>query len=153
VAKKNLSPGQRSALGFAVLAAGLGVLALGFHLLEPKADKLAAGEFAFLPVGATIAFGGALLALPQSLPRARSLVAALMLTALALTADWVAFGPGDSGLRNGFSLSSAHGPMQTGHMLGRVLFGVGAVLADLLALWAWVRFLVSLGGSVAASRR
>jgi hypothetical protein len=43
--------------------------------------------------------------------------------------------------------------MQTGHMLGRILFGIAAVLADLLALWAWVRFLVSVGGGVAASRR
>lgn len=154
MAKKKLSAGQRSALGFAVLAAGLGVVALGLHLLEPKADRLAAGEFVLLPVGATIALGGALAVLPQSFTRIRSLVAALMITALAVAASWIAFGPGDSGLRNGFSLSAAHGPMQTGHMLGRVLFGIGAVLADLLALWAWVRFLVSLGGAAAtASRR
>jgi hypothetical protein len=152
VAKKKLPQGERSALGVAVLAMGFGVVALGLHLLEPKVDKFVAGEFALLPVGATIAFGGALLAMPQSLTRTRSLVAALMITALAVAASWVAFGPGDSGLRHGFSLSAAHGPMQTGHMLGRVLFGIGAVLADLLALWAWVRFLVSLGG-VAASRR
>lgn len=154
MAKKKLSAGQRSALGFGVLVVGLAVVALGLHLLEPKADKFAAGEFFLLPVGGTIAFGGALLVLPQSFTRMRSLVAALMITALAVAASWIAFGPGDSGLRNGFSLSAAHGPMQTGHMLGRVLFGIGAVLADLLALWAWVRFLVSLGGTAAtASRR
>jgi hypothetical protein len=34
-------------------------------------------------------------------------------------------------------------------MLSRFLFGIGAVLADLLALWAWVRFFVALGGSSA----
>jgi hypothetical protein len=153
VAKKKVSAGERFALGFVVLAVGLGVIALGLHLLELKADKFVAGEFALLPVGATVAFGGALLAMPQSLARTRSLVAALMITALAVGASWVAFGPGDSGLRHGFSLSAAHGPMQTGHMLGRILFGIAAVLADLLALWAWVRFLVSLGGGVAASRR
>jgi hypothetical protein len=153
VAKKKVSPGQRSALGLAVFAVGLGVVALGLHFLEPKPDKFAAGEFALLPVGVTIAFGGALLALPQGLARTRSLVAALMITALAVAASWIAFGPGDSGLRNGFSLSAARGPMQTGHMLGRILFGIAAVLADLLAFWAWVRFAVSLGGGVAPSRR
>jgi len=154
VAKKKLSSGQSSALGFAVLVVGLGVVALGLHLLEPKADKFAAGEFALLPVGLTIAFGGTLLALPQSLGRTRSLLAALMITALAAAANWIVFGPGDSGLRNGFSLSGVHSPMQTSHMLGRILFGIAAVLADLLALWAWVRFLVSLGGAAAtASRR
>ena len=154
MAKKRLAAGQRSALGVAVLAAGLGVVALGLHFLEPKTDRFAAGEFALLPVGATIAFGGALLALPQSLARMRSLVAALMMSSLAMAATWVAFGPGDSGLRNGVSLSAARGPMQTGHMLGRVLFGIGAVLADLLAFWSWVRFLVSLGRTAAtASKR
>lgn len=154
MANKKHSAGQRAALGFAVLVVGLGVVALGLHLLEPKADRFAAGEFALLPVGATVAFGGALLTLPQSLGRTRSLVAALMITALAVAANWIAFGPGDSGLRNGFSLSGIHSPMQTGHMLGRILFGIAAVLADLLALWSWVRFLVSLGGAAAtASRR
>ena len=153
MAKKKASAGQHSALGFAVFAIGLGVAALGLHLLELKPDRLAAGEFALLPVGATIAFGGALLALPQNLARTRALVAALMITALAVAASWIAFGPGDSGLRNGFSLSAARGPMQTGHMIGRILFGIAAVLADLLAFWAWVRFAVSLGGGVATSRR
>ena len=153
MAKKNLSPGQRVAIGLAVMVLGLGVVALGLHLLEPKADKWAAGEFAALPVGTTVALGGALLTLPQNLGRTRSLVAALMLTALALAVSWIAFGPGDSGLRNGFSLSQARGPLQTGHMLGRILFGIGAVLADLLALWAWVRFAVSLGGAAATVPR
>jgi len=153
IAKKDLSPGQRVAIGLAVFAMGLGVVALGLHLLEPKADKFAAGEFAALPVGMTFAFGGALLALPRSFARMRALMAALMITALALTVSWIAFGPSDSGLRTGFSLSTANGPMQTGHMLGRVLFGIGAVLADLLASWAWVRFFVALGGGAASRAR
>jgi len=149
--KKDLSPSQRVAIGLAVIVMGIGVVALGVDGLANKADKLAAGEFAALPAGMVLAFGGALLALPRSFVRMRALIAALMITALALTADWIAFGPGESSLRSGFSLSTVRGPLQTGHMLGRVLFGIGAVLADLLALWAWVRFLVALG-STAASR-
>ena len=86
------------------------------------------------------AFCGALFALPGNFVRTRALIAALMITALALSADWIAFGPGDSGVRNGFSLHNVRGPLQTSQMLGRLLFGVGAALADLLALWAWVRF-------------
>jgi len=141
VDKKSLSPGQRVAIGLAVCAVGIGVVALGVHQVWPKANKFAAWEFAALPVGMAFAFGGALFALPGSFVRARALIAALMITALALSADWVAFGPGDSGVRNGFSLHNVRGPLQTSQMLGRLLFGVGAVLADLLALWAWVRFL------------
>lgn len=151
--KKDSSPGQRIAIGLAVIAMGIGVVALGVDALANKTDKLAAGEFAALPVGMTFAFGGALLALPRSFVRMRALIAALMITALALTADWIAFGPGESSLASGFSLSTVRGPLQTGHMLGRVLFGIGAVLADLLALWAWVRFFVTFGSAAATRAR
>jgi hypothetical protein len=141
VAEKSASPGQRVAIGIAVCAVGVGVVALGVYQLGPKANVFAAWEFAALPVGMAFAFGGAFLALPRSFVRTRALIAALMVTALALTADWIAFGPGDSGVRRGFSLNNVRGPLQTSQMLGRLLFGVGAVLADLLALWAWVQFL------------
>ncbi len=141
MAEKSASPGKRVAIGIAVCAVGVGVVALGVYQLGPKANVLAAWEFAALPVGMAFAFGGAFLALPRSFVRTRALIAALMVTALALTADWIAFGPGDSGVRRGFSLNNVRGPLQTSQMLGRLLFGVGAVLADLLALWAWVQFL------------
>ena len=141
MAEKSLSPGKRVAIGIVVCAVGVGVVALGVYQLGPKANVFAAWEFAALPVGMAFAFGGAFLALPRSFVRTRALIAALMVTALALTADWIAFGPGDSGVRRGFSLNNVRGPLQTSQMLGRLLFGVGAVLADLLALWAWVQFL------------
>jgi hypothetical protein len=76
-----------------------------------------------------------------------------MITALALTADWIAFGPGDSGVRKGFSLNHVRGPLQTSQILGRLLFAVGAVLADLLAFWAWVRFFRTPGGGAATRTR
>jgi len=147
VAKKGLSPGLRVAIGLAVCAMGIGVVALGVHQLGPKADKFAAGEFAALPVGMTFALVGALLALPRSVVRTRALIAALMVSALALTADWIAFGPGERGITGGLGK-----PLQTSLMIGRVLFKVGAVLADLMALWAWVRFFRTLGGGGAATR-
>jgi len=153
VDKKNPSPGTRIALGVAVCAMGMSVVALCVYQLAPKANVLAAWEFAALPVGMAFAFGGALFALPGSFVRARALTAALMITALALSADWIAFGPGESGVRNGFSLHNVRGPLQTSQMLGRLLFGVGAVLADVMALWAWVRFLRAPGRSAASRGR
>jgi hypothetical protein len=153
VAEESLSPGKRVAIGIAVCAAGVGAVALGVHQLGPKANVFAAWEFAALPVGMAFAFGGAFLALPRSFVRARALIAALMVTALALTADWIAFGPGDSGVRRGFSLNNVRGPLQTSQMLGRLLFGIGAVLADLLALWAWVRFFRAPAGGAATRAR
>jgi hypothetical protein len=153
VASQSLSPGKRVAVGLAVCAVGIGVVALGVYQLGPKANKFAAWEFVALPVGMTFAFGGAFFALPRSFVRTRALIAALMVTALALTADWIAFGPGDSGVRRGFSLNNVRGPLQTSQMLGRALFGVGAVLADLLAFWAWVRFFRAPSGAAAARAR
>jgi hypothetical protein len=153
VAEKSLSPGKRIAIGLAVCAVGMGGVALGVYQLGPKANVFAAWEFAALPVGMAFAFGGALFALPESFVRTRALIAALMITALALTADWIAFGPGDSGVRKGFSLNHVRGPLQTSQMLGRLLFGVGAVLADLLALWAWVRVFRAPGGGAATRAR
>jgi uncharacterized membrane protein YidH (DUF202 family) len=140
VAKKSLSPASRVAIGLAVFAMGIGVIALGVHQLWPKANKLAAGEFAALPLGMTFAFFGVLLALPPSVARTRVLIAALMVSALALTADWIAFGPGELGFRSGLSFSKVRGPLQIARIIGRILFVIGAVLANLLALWAWVRF-------------
>ncbi len=148
VAKKGLSPGLRTAIGVAVCAVGLGIVALGVHELGPKADKFAAGEFAALPVGMTFAFVGALLALPRSVVRTRALIGALMISALALTADWIAFGPGGPSITGNLGR-----PLQTSLMISRILFRVAAVLADLMALWAWVRFFLVFRGGAATRAR
>ena len=152
MAKKSLSAGKRVAIGLAVCAVGFGVVALGVNF-GPKAGKFAAGEFAALPVGMVIAFGGVMIALPKRFARARALLAALMVTVLALTADWIAFGPGELSSGSGLSFHKIPGPVQIGKMIGRVLFGIGAVLANLLALWAWVRFLLALSGGAATRAR
>jgi hypothetical protein len=43
--------------------------------------------------------------------------------------------------------------LQIAKVIGRILFGIGAVLANLLALWAWVRFLLASGGGAATRAR
>ena len=125
--KKSLSPGKRVAIGIVVCAAGVGVVALGVYQLGPKANVFAAWEFAALPVGMTVAFVGALLALPRSVVRTRALIGALMISALALTADWIAFGPGGPNITGNLGR-----PLQTSLMISRILFRVMAVLVDLM---------------------
>ena len=148
LAKKPLRPGLRIAIGIAVCAIGLGVVALGVHQLGPKPDKFAAGEFAALPVGMTLAFIGALLALPLSAVRTRALIGALMISALALTADWIAFGPGGPSITGNLGK-----PLQASLVISRILFRVAAVLVDLMALWAWVRFFLVFRGGAATRAR
>ena len=146
--EKRLRPGLRIAIGIAVCAIGLGVVALGVHELGPKPDKFAAGEFAALPVGMTLAFIGALLALPLSAVRTRALIGALMISALALTADWIAFGPGGPSITGNLGK-----PLQASLVISRILFRVAAVLVDLMALWAWVRFFLVFRGGAATRAR
>jgi hypothetical protein len=99
------------------------------------------------------AFGGAILALPKRFSRTHALIAALMVTALALTGDWAAFGPGELAFRNGLSFGKVSGALQTAQSIGRILFGIGAALANFLALWAWVRFFLAFSGGAATRAR
>jgi hypothetical protein len=148
VVEKRLRPGLRIAIGIAVCAMGMSVVVLSVYQLALKANKFAAGEFAALPVGMTVAFVGALLALPLSAVRTRALIGALMISALALTADWIAFGPGGPSITGNLGK-----PLQTSLMISRILFRVAAVLADLMALWAWVRFFLVFRGGAATRAR
>jgi hypothetical protein len=43
--------------------------------------------------------------------------------------------------------------LQIARIIGRILFVIGAVLANLLALWAWVRFFLASGGRAATRAR
>src|SRR5437879_13773703 len=120
---------------------GMSVVVLCVYQLALKANVLAAWEFAALPVGMAFAFGGALFALPGSFVRARALTAALMITALALSADWVAFGPGDEGVRDGCCLHNLPGPLLTRHTPGRLDSDFGARPGNRLHFDAWIRSL------------
>jgi hypothetical protein len=130
MAKKS-RPGQ-VAIGIIVIAAGLCVAALAAgHLVSPP-EKAVLDPLVGLGAGFAFVFGGAITVVPERRGRARAWFAALMLTAIALLFDWVAFGPGEHHARGGA------GP-QLREMSRQALFASGAVLFDLMALWAWFR--------------
>ncbi len=144
--KQDLSPGGRVAVGLAMTALGLGIVVLGVDYLVQDPRKLASGEVATLPAGVAFAAGGAMLALPERLMRTRALVGALLITAFALAGDWIAFGPGERQFSGGFSSGPVAVHLSPGATLGRVVFGIGAVILDLLTLLVWVRLLRKLLG-------
>ena len=144
--KQDLSPGGRVAIGLAMTAMGLGIVALGVVYLVQDPRKLVSGEVAALPAGVAFAAGGAMLALPERLVRTRALVGALLITAFALTGDWIAFGPGERQFSGGFSSGPVAVHLSPGETLGRVVFGIGAVIMDVLAVLVWVRLLRKLLG-------
>jgi hypothetical protein len=146
VGKQDLSPGGRIAIGIALTAMGLAIVVLGVGYLVQDPRKLASGEVAALPVGVVFAAGGAMLALPERFVRTRALVGALLITAFALTFDWIAFGPGERQFRGGISSGPVVVHMNPGETPGRVVFGIGAVMMDLVAVLVWVRLLRKLFG-------
>jgi hypothetical protein len=136
--RKDLSPGARIAIGVGMLALGLVVAARGVQVLLTDSHKLASEGLAVIPLGMVLAFGGVLLAVPPKFARLRAVAAALLVTAFALTADWIAFGPGEREFRAGASSGAVAVSGRVGEMLGRSVFGVAAVLMDVLAVLMWV---------------
>jgi hypothetical protein len=140
VASRNeLSPGARIAIGAAMLALGIAVTAVGAQTLLADPEGLSSEGLVGVPIGMVFAFGGLLLAVPPRYARLRAAAAAVLVTAMALTADWVAFGPGERrfGAHVGAGIVGVHG--RASETLGRTVFGVGAVILDLFAVLLWVR--------------
>jgi hypothetical protein len=136
VAKDDLSPGGRAAIGIAMAALGLGILALAAYRLAAEPEHWATGEVAALPIGLVFATGGLLIAVPERYSLARSIMGALMVTGFALACDWVAFGPGERHFGGGLSAGIVSVPVRS-DALGRIVFGVFGVIFDVIAALAW----------------
>src|SRR5262245_6353960 len=136
--RSELSPGARAAIGAAMLALGIGVVAIGAQTLLADPKGLSSEGLVGIPIGMVFAFGGLLLAVPPEYAKLRAVAAAILVTAFALTADWVAFGPGERrfGGTVAVGVVGVHG--SPGETFGRTVFGVGAVILDCLAVWIWV---------------
>jgi len=118
-------------VGLLVIALGLGVAAIAvMHLLSPP-SKAVLDPIVVLIAGFAFAFGGAILLFPERRGRTRASFGALMITSVAILFDWVAFGPGEHHAKGGV----AHLREMSRH----VLLASGAVLFNLMALWAWFR--------------
>ena len=126
--------GQGGNLAFGLLFAAMGLMVTGFVIYGAvHADPLTADNLMGLPAGLMFVFAGILIGLPPQYAKWRNLLTALLITCFALTFDWVAFGPGErkfSGSIGGFGFIP-------GELLGRTVFGVFAVILDILAIAMW----------------
>jgi len=128
---KPLSRRGQVTVGLLVIALGFGVAAIAaIHLIMPP-GKAVLDPVVVLIAGFAFAFGGAILVVPERRGRTRASFGALMITSVALLFDWVAFGPGEHHAKGGV----AHLREMSRH----VLLASGAVLFNLMALWAWFR--------------
>jgi hypothetical protein len=126
--------GGRLAIGLATLV--LGLLIAGASIYRTMhADPFKAENLMGAPFGLVFMFAGIMVSLPPGSGKWRDMLAALLLTCMALIFDWVAFGPGErqfTGSVNGFGYVPSE-------LSGRVAFGIAAIIFDIFAIRMWVQ--------------
>jgi hypothetical protein len=142
-ATRPLSPRSKIYVGAACAAMGLMVLAIGTHSAL-DARHATPDDFMYAPAALAFVFAGVLLALPPERAAMTRVFGALLITCFAVTFDWVAFGPGERHFAGGLSLGGAGIGARPGELLGRAMFGLGAVIFDIVAVVLWVRLLRAL---------
>lgn len=125
-------------IGFAFVVAGLPPLALALGWLTVPSENLPVPLWAMGCGGAVLAFAGMSLLIPESLSRARGLLAALSISALATLFDWVAVGRVHGGWR--FMLDSLMNSLALRQNAAHDVVVLFAVLLTLLALWGWIHW-------------
>ena len=136
MAAKPLSRRGQFTIGVLVVAAGLCVVALAANYVGKSTGRF--DPVVGLIAGLALAFAGAILVVPERQGRTRAWFGALMITAIALLFDWLAFGPSEP--RDTATLGNgAAARVHFWQVPGRVLIASGAVLFNLMALWAWLR--------------
>ena len=120
---------------------GLVVLAIGTHAALNAPHAPVADDFMFAPAALAFVFAGVLLALPPERAALTQVFGALLITSFAVTLDWVAFGSGERHFSGGISLGGLGIGGRPGELFGRVVFGAGAVVFDIVAVVLWARLL------------
>jgi hypothetical protein len=137
MAAKSPSRRKQIAAGLLAMAAGLGVAALAASHLGKPTGRL--DPVVGLITGFALAFAGAILVVPERRKGLRAWAGALMITFIALLLDWIALAPGEHRVATGVSNAAVR--THFWEVPGRVLLFSGAVLFNLMALWAWLRAL------------
>ena len=137
----SLSARGRLGMGLGVAALGVLIAGLGVHSALRATHPLTSEDFIGAFAALIFVFGGALLALPPERAGLQRLLGALLVTSFALTLDWVAFGPGPRRFGGGISSGLIGIGFNPGETFGRALFGIGAVVLDLVAVLMWVRMI------------
>jgi hypothetical protein len=125
----------RLIIGALLGLAGLVVTIAGVRQLLMAAHPLQSPEMAGVLMGLLLLSSGISVSMPPEGARGQYLSAAFAITCMALLFDWVAFVPGPRDFHSGNS--SLHRGASVNSTVGRVAFGLGAVLFDLFAIYVW----------------
>jgi hypothetical protein len=135
VGQYEYSPRVRLVIGAALGVGGLIMTVAALRQLLLVIHPLQSSEMAGVLMGLLILFAGVSISM-QTVGGVRNyLFGALAITCMALLFDWVAFVPGPRDFHAG--ASSLHRGGSVNSAVGRVAFGLFAVLLDLFAFYAW----------------
>jgi hypothetical protein len=135
VGQYEYSPRVRLVIGAALGVGGLIMTVAGLRQLLLVVHPLQSSEMAGVLMGLLILFAGVSISLPPVGGARQYIFGALAVTCMALLFDWVAFVPGARDFHAG--ASSIHRGGSVNSTVGRVAFGLFAVLLDLFAFYAW----------------
>lgn len=132
-----VSPRMRIALGTVLGIAGLAAALVGSRKLLLAWNPLQDEAMAMTLVGLCILFFGAMITLPNVVGFPQRLFLALSVTCMALAFDWVAFIPGPREFHAYAGSAAGHVGAPVNSTVGRVAFGIVALMMDFFAFYAW----------------
>jgi len=133
---------RAGSIPFGIVCASLGVLMLGagaYHAAQVPRPTF--DDYMFAPAAMIFILGGAMLASAGTGPRVNRWLGAALLSAFAITLDWVAFAPGERHFTGGISLGFAGAGLAPGPWLGRAVFGIAGAAMTIAAASGWARAL------------
>ncbi len=141
----SLSPRRRWLFALAFWMAGIAIIgvALGFIPVAPQ--DIHAPRWIVGAAGVTFIAGGIAPFSAQWGPSSKlsQIIGAAVVLPLTLVANWAAFGPGERQFSGGLTLGIVAVSQQSSELSGRIAFGIGAVLLDVLIVAIVVRGLRS----------
>ena len=131
---RRLSPLGEWLFALAFWSAGLAIIALAAGWIPSPPQSIEAPRWIVGLAGVTFLAGGfAPLAARMGATSILSQIAgAGVVVPLTLVANWVAFGPGARRFSGGLSLGFVSVTQRSSEMSGRIAFGIGAILLDIL---------------------
>lgn len=122
---------------------GLVIFALAAGWIAVDESKFHAPHWVIGACGAVFMLAGSLVAVPDNAVRLRNFLTAVFMTVFAAVPGWVAFGPGEREFGGSVSIGAIAHAIEPGASLGRIAFGIGAVLIGIWAAYAWFAWLRS----------
>jgi len=153
--RTRLSPRATTALGAICVGLGLLIVLLAAGVIPSDESRFHAPRWVVSAAGLVFVLAGVAFATasapgaPEAAGRTtwRSfLLGGAIVGLMAVILNWIAFGPGQRGFSGGLALpfGSVSGPAS--EWTGRVAFGIGAVLVDVVLVWMTARGLRDLIG-------